>query len=860
MIDGCLREEAPLEYPYVSALVTINFTKTSSMFACAERFTVFHPSAAQVETEPMSTLSNAFPPFLQRFTQQVTKRWRSFFFPGDVFTLLLSFGLLLTPILGLQAAGWPISIETLLGVCIIGLLLCFFLARSDYGDFFALLISMMYGAGVVLIMSALSIMQGNDIMGATFEVFSRTIEWITDALTGGINQDDLVFTVFISALYWLMTYNLVWHIFRIDRLWRAVLPLALMLIINQIYTPSENNLDIYLIVFLFLTLLLTVRSNVEAREYDWFRRGIRVPKQLRTQFLFFGLLLTIATVLIGFLPPINNIQERLDRFQEFMSSDPLQEVTEFWNRLFSPLDFEGATTADYYGSDSLDLGGAIRLGDQVVFVVDAPFGRQYYWRSRTFDHYNMGRWTSAADTRLTDPESPFEVNYEPFALNARVEVPQTFTMGLGASRLIYTAPQPLQIFLPTRTDLSYTPDQSMNISVIRPMRVITEGQTYEVISLMSDATAEQLRNAGENYPQWVHDLYRQPIPSATPRTVALANMIVSEANAITPYDQARAIERWLRQNITYNELIPPPPSGQDPVDWVLFDHREGYCNYYASAMVVMLRALGIPARMAAGFAEGEFDPQENAYVVRERDAHTWVEVYFPGYGWIEFEPTASHNADNRGDETLPDMQPQVPTQTPTPTPTPEPTSTPEPQGEATEVAQEAGVPPSITPTFAPTLTATPVIMPTQPPPTRPTPNEPFGFITNAIGTALLLVFLTIIFLMVLLLIYWWWEWRGMRGLSPVSRAYARLMRYLGLVGIRFNPENTPDERRAKIVEDLPAAEPPVNAITSLYTRERYGRRTIEEKQENVANRAWVDSRSTILKRWLQRIFMPWKKH
>ena len=104
---------------------------------------------------------------------------------------------------------------------------------------------------------------------------------------------------------------------------------------------------------------------------------------------------------------------------------------------------------------------------------------------------------------------------------------------------------------------------------------------------------------------------------------------MNEANATTPYDRAKAIETWLRSNIVYNETIPQPPADQDPVDWLLFDLREGYCNYYASAMIMMLRTLGIPARMAAGFAQGTWDAAQNAYTVQERDAHTWVEVFSP---------------------------------------------------------------------------------------------------------------------------------------------------------------------------------------------------------------------------------------
>jgi hypothetical protein len=108
----------------------------------------------------------------------------------------------------------------------------------------------------------------------------------------------------------------------------------------------------------------------------------------------------------------------------------------------------------------------------------------------------------------------------------------------------------------------------------------------------------------------------------------------------TPYDKVIAITNYLRENITYSETVPNQPPRQDSVDWFLFDIRQGFCNYYATAEIILLRSLGIPARWAVGFAQGE-RLEDGNYLVRQRDAHAWPEVYFPGLGWVEFEPTAS---------------------------------------------------------------------------------------------------------------------------------------------------------------------------------------------------------------------------
>jgi transglutaminase-like putative cysteine protease len=813
----------------------------------------------------MATLTRGAPvrsPRRARWGERLRAAWKSLFMPGDPITLIGAGALLTMPALSLAAAGWPLEVGIVVPVLLLSVAFGFLLSRSRYGELFSLMISVVYGACIVLLVAALN--QGGSLASGVGVVMSRLLTWIMDARSGGINQDDLVFTLLMASLFWFLGHNLAWHVFRVDRLWRAVLPPALILFTNSVYYIGTINLDGYIVGFIFLTLLLAVRSSLDSREWDWYLNGIRVPRRLRRQFFIAGTALALVVLAGAWAIPRSDVQERLQRFQEFLQSDPLVQLAELWNRLVASAETQGPTTADYYGGDSLQLGGAIRLGDQVVFLASAPRDRRYYWRSRVFDNYDSGRWTSAADIRLTDPEIPLEIVPEAFLAGARVPVSQTFTMGLNASRLLYAAPQPLRVEMPTRTDLRFLPDQSMAVSVIRPYQVVYEGESYNVTSLMTNATADQLRAAGTNYPQWVTDTYHGYIPSATSRTIQLANQIVRDSGAQTPYDTAKAVETWLRRNIRYNESIPQPPVGQDPVDWVLFDYREGYCNYYASAMVVMLRTVGVPARMAAGFAQGDWSDAENAFVVEERDAHTWVEVYFPGYGWVEFEPTAAQTPIDRQDNIQQPLAPPPtlpPSATPTPSPTPSPTPTePPPAGGAQPESQPTASAPTVTP--SPTPTPTPVILPTQPPPLRPQPRDPFGQIAPALGAALVGLLLFLLLLLLLVFIYWWWEWRGMRGLNPIVRAYARLERYVSLIGLRFNPRLTPDERRQELIAQLPpAAEPPVSAITRLYTLERYARphSVRDEIKAKPADRAWSSARANILRRWLRRRLLFWRK-
>lgn len=805
--------------------------------------------------------------------QRLANWFDSFVGSGDLTTLLITCVLLVMPALSLAAADWPIQLQITVPVTILSVIFGYGLSSSRYNELFALIVSTIYGLVFVLLIAAFN-QSLNPVKGIE-TVLIRSIEWIFDAATGGINQDNLVFSMLVAVLFWFFGYNAAWHIFRIDRVWRVIIPPGLILLVNMVVYTGENPLDLYLLAFVMMALLLVVRSNLDAREWDWRVNGVRVPQRLNRQFIGAGAVLALVALLGAWAIPSGTLQQQLDEFQQFLASDPIQQVTEFMSRLVEPIESEGPATTDYYGGDSLNLGGAIRLGDQEILFVDAPTEYRYYWRSRVFERYVDGRWSPSATRRVPDLNPPLNIIMPSGSEGGRTTISQTFTMGIP-SRLFYTAPQPLSVSLPGRIDLLRTagdqddPNSPMNISVIRPTQVIDRGESYTALSAISIASADQLRSAGTDYPEWVAN------PNAYPggisgQVAGLTQQIIAEAGATTPYDQAKAVETWLRTNITYNETIPAPPAGVDSVEWFLFTQREGYCTYYATAMVMMLRSQGIPARMAAGFAQGEYLPELGQYVIREKDAHTWVEVYFPGYGWVEFEPTSAEAPLNReGDEVAPDdSQPdsQEPTAPPTNTPTPQPSPTPQatatPQDE-TATDEAAAAPPTLTP--SPTPTATPVIVPTIPPPVQPPeppPQDFLSFLLPAIGAALLLIVGVIALVLLLVLLWWWWEWRGMGGLSPIARAYARLERYFTLIGFRSGDNETPEERRGEMVRYLPQAERPVSAITRAYTVERYSAPAEgspqSEHNEQIAENAWPEARTRIIRRWLRR-FVPWLRN
>ena len=165
---------------------------------------------------------------------------------------------------------------------------------------------------------------------------------------------------------------------------------------------------------------------------------------------------------------------------------------------------------------------------------------------------------------------------------------------------------------------------------------LEKGDTYEVTSSISIAEPDDLRRDSTNYPFWVNTIYTQ-LPGDLPDRISILAQDITK-NENSNYDKAVAIEQYLK-TLDYSLSIDPPPFDSDGVDHFLFDQQKGYSEYFASAMTVMLRSIDIPARFITGYSEGQKITGADIYIINDSDAHGWVEVFFPTYGWIPFEPT-----------------------------------------------------------------------------------------------------------------------------------------------------------------------------------------------------------------------------
>jgi len=290
----------------------------------------------------------------------------------------------------------------------------------------------------------------------------------------------------------------------------------------------------------------------------------------------------------------------------------------------------------YYGFDSqLDLGYRGGLNDTLMMYVRSPVWS--YWRSHAFDYYDGRHWAqSSKELTPIEPASPYYFRFiYPFPQGDYFV--QTYYIARPMPNLVYVGGKP--------TDMRF-PANSVSVDStggIRAPQALQPDMAYVVWSIRQDFDPEVLQGAGSEYPADVVDTYLQLPDTVTEHTRALARDLTRDAP--TPYDKAVVLRDYLRETYSYNQFPPPQARDTDAVDQFLFVDREGVCEHYASAMIVMLRSLGVPARLAAGYGSGTHNPVTGFYEVRAKDAHAWVEVYFPEHGWVPFDPTPGWTRD-----------------------------------------------------------------------------------------------------------------------------------------------------------------------------------------------------------------------
>ncbi|MCU5521270.1 DUF3488 and DUF4129 domain-containing transglutaminase family protein [Bacillus cereus] len=406
----------------------------------------------------------------------------------------------------------------------------------------------------------------------------------------------------------------------------------LFLVLTIIYIATFHNLHLYnanyaiirtVVIGFFMLSLLQVERIKEREHLQNYAREI--SKLLRPLTIFIVLLATIAYFSPKFGPQWPNPMD----FLKFNTSEASKE--------------QKISTIGY-GLDDSRLGGPFKADPTIVFT--ARTQNKQYWRVETKDFYTGKGWEISENPKKVSFKNKNDV-VSWYEQNTKMKTTEaTITMQKSYPHLTYPAGL---VSVEAASDVSYSVDSFSEKIYTMNGDSSTTLHSYKVTYEIPEFSIENLKavktNEGQETNPYFMTKYTQ-LPKSLPQRVKdLAVNLTNDKD--NRYDKVLAIENYFTDNsFTYESTnVLFPAKSQDYVDQFLFDTKSGYCNNFSTSMIVLLRSTGIPARWVKGYTEGTLDNTlasaegEDVYTITNDNAHSWVEVYFPGYGWIPFEPT-----------------------------------------------------------------------------------------------------------------------------------------------------------------------------------------------------------------------------
>ena len=672
------------------------------------------------------------------------------------------------------------------------------------------------------------------------EILIRAVIWARIMGAGGRGEDIVLFIVTLALLAWTLGYVTAWLLFRAHRSWLAVAVSGVIVLLN--YTFAFPKPDFLFFLFLASALLLLVYQNIAEQQQLWRVVQIEYPDFLPGRFLLAAALFCVIIVAgTALLPGDVSSDEAAAAWRTIRQ--PFTSAREAWNDAFSTINAPPGTSGSF-ALRGVSVGGPRRLGEEGVMRVQSE--RYESWRAVAFDRYSGRLWQNTVGERARaildvrtaeDARTPLEPGQRlvQTELAARELVTQTVTLSQSrGDGLLTVGGQFNSASIPAHVQNGYVetagevlPNFTELASVSTDV-TLRETSRYSVTAFVSQVDEQSLRQAGASYPEWVRSPYLQ-LPETLPARVRELAQQVSEQNgAQNPYDTAMAFQRYLR-GLRYDELRPAPPDDRDWADYFLFEARAGYCDDFATAMVVMLRTQGIPARWVQGYAGGSLDADSQEYIVRENVAHSWVEVYFPGFGWQRFEPTPAPYASAPQRPALPAADDQLGPDSGSDNLG---TSSPDDILREIEEQRNADAQNSDPDAVLRELEALRVAA-------RMRQLATLGAVLAALAGLAALAWTAL-------------QW-NLRGLSPAQAAFARLARLAGWAGLQQPPEATPNEYGAAVKRILPGKRRAVDQIVEAYVSERYSPNSSGNADGDELSRAWRELRPPLLKRLFQQL-------
>ncbi|HAF62764.1 MAG TPA: hypothetical protein DCK95_10635 [Anaerolineaceae bacterium] len=570
----------------------------------------------------------------------------------DLVSILCLVVLVFLSAYSLESTHWTENLNLITALAVIGVILGMTLGITAFNKAQLLVLLVLYSLVILFSFLVNGTSQGELWDENWFVFHTRILEAMTDLLKGLPVTDNILFITGMGVLFWGMALWAGMALIRKGDIWLPALFLAVAMICTQFFQPSVYRNDLLSGVFFFLLVFLLGHQYYLKTHQRWKSAEAYEDQDAGRVFMTTSSIISAVIVIIAWSTPFVIDLATTGTKQQKAFVQTLEDSGDFFSDLFSSLTSQPIKKESVFG-DTLPLGSSQPLSEDVIFTAiapDADFNKgNYYWKARSYSSYNDGMWTS---TELE--ERTFEKNTPVYAKNGTEQIPGTFIVVANTDlSYFYTSGSVMSIDQPTRTMDVFPDSEEAEVIAWRPLLPLGEKDSYQFTTFFPTRTYEKLQTAGKAYPARIKRIYLQLPDDFSPRITKLSEAITEGLD--TDFAKALAITDYLRKTYRYSFEVDDIPATLDPVFWFLFEEKSGFCNFYASAEVLMLRSIGIPARLGVGYAQGVVIEKGKVFEIRSKDSHAWAEVYFPDFGWVIFEPTSAQPAvtfQHEHDETM----------------------------------------------------------------------------------------------------------------------------------------------------------------------------------------------------------------
>lgn len=720
--------------------------------------------------------------------------------PQEWIGVVLVFASLAVAVLSIEHAHWIKPQPSLVLVLGLSVLTSLWFVRGRFSRRLVYLVAIVLGAGV-------TVWQSVDLVTPS-GTESPLVAWWHVVTGSQPNEGTIFFAMFLILITWVIGSISTWFLVRRQNAWVAIVAGTVTILVNLSNLPPEDHY--FLPVYLLVAMLLLGQASL-AKQGVWFRsHGINFSRPGVIKVVGAVVVISILTVTTAWVvpePPIEQMGLNLTAIHGENAQGQwfniFADVRGKWSRLESDKQLE------------LSFANPLSTSSRQQFTVTAD--EPTYWRIRRYDTYHSWGWTSSAivereiDSTMADEVADStEGEMVTYTVENKLRTDVLLIIGEFGSASIPTLVQILSAVengeeQSASTGSNFELEEDV-IAVVSP-KIMKPYQRYTVTAYINTPTQEELSGAGEDYPEEITDRYLQ-LPDTLPEQVVLLSQEIT-AEAETTLDKVLAIKKYL-QGLEYNLKAETPSEDTDGVAYFLFETREGVCTSFASATAVMLRSVGVPARLNTGYLEGVLDKDTGSYTLRAKDYHARTEVYFPGYGWVEFsatpgdeeEPAKVVFIDGEGLEVLPELPPEG--------------------GETSGIEGDA----------------------------KPATTGSGGFPGPALYVYFIVIGIPLALYVSLRFGYAYWLMRLKRVDNPAD-VYARMC-YLASL-IRFGPKSdeTPLEYSVRLALALPANAQAIDTITRAYVETQFSaRRELTSLQKGRMQKSWVELCPSLVKRLL----------